>query len=43
MVERAFGEHWSVLARYSYTRADSNVAVFNYSRNIVGAYVKYDF
>ncbi|MAJ60011.1 MAG: hypothetical protein CBC48_08525 [bacterium TMED88] len=43
MVERAFGEHWSVLTRYSYTRADSNVAVFNYSRNIVGAYVKYDF
>ena len=43
LVERAFGEHWSVLARYSYTRADSNVAVFNYSRNIVGAYVKYEF
>lgn len=41
--EKPIDEHFSVSARYLYTRAISNVAVFDYSRHIVGAYVKYRF
>lgn len=43
VLEKPISDHWSVLTRYSYTRASSNVAVFDYSRNIIGGYAKYRF
>lgn len=42
-VEKPITDHVSVSARYIYNLNNSNVAVFDYSRNIVGGYVKYKF
>jgi len=42
-VEKPITDHVSVSARYIYNLNNSNVAVFDYSRNIVGGYVKYRF
>jgi tetratricopeptide (TPR) repeat protein len=41
--EKQISDHLSVSALYSYTRAISNVTSFDYSRHIVGGYVKYRF
>jgi len=41
--EKLLTDHLSVSARYFYTRAISNVNVFDYSRHVTGAYVKYRF
>lgn len=40
-LEKYIGDDWSASLRYSYTDNNSNVAVFAYDREIVGAYVTY--
>jgi hypothetical protein len=42
-IERPITDLFSVSGRYEYTRNESNVTVFDYSRHIVGAYVNVDF
>ena len=42
-LERPLGDIFSVSARYTYLRNDSNVVVFDYSRHIVGGYLNARF
>jgi tetratricopeptide (TPR) repeat protein len=42
-LEKFFGEHFSVIGRWSYIDNDSNRSVYDYDRHIVGGYVSYRF
>lgn len=39
----AFTRNWSVRGEYNYTRNDSNLALFEYDRNLVAVKVRYEF
>jgi hypothetical protein len=38
-----FARHWSVRFEYQYTKNNSNLALFDYDRNLVAVKVRYDF
>jgi len=42
-LEKFVAENVSVLGRYRYTDSDSNTSVYDYSRHVVGAYVRVRF